>query len=160
MAIHSSILAWRTPWAEEPGGSYSSRVSHFVVSASLSATSDQLGFRVRILEDDGRKWNVSQYLFLGTEEPSEKFHSNPHHLNTMKGKRQTSRAIFYSVKASVKMYLSGVAPQRLGGGLAALSWCQEGSKGRDAPQGPAAHAAHPLRAGCPFLSSGLAALVS
>ena len=24
MATHSSILAWRTPWAEEPGGSYSS----------------------------------------------------------------------------------------------------------------------------------------
>ena len=20
MAIHSSVLAWRTPWAEEPGG--------------------------------------------------------------------------------------------------------------------------------------------
>ena len=23
MAIHSSILAWRIPWAEEPGGLYS-----------------------------------------------------------------------------------------------------------------------------------------
>ena len=24
MATHSSILAWRTPWTEEPGGLYSS----------------------------------------------------------------------------------------------------------------------------------------
>jgi len=31
MAIHSSILAWRIPWTEEPGGLYSmgsQRVGH------------------------------------------------------------------------------------------------------------------------------------
>ena len=27
MATHSSILAWRIPWTEEPGGLQSSRVS-------------------------------------------------------------------------------------------------------------------------------------
>ena len=32
MAIHSSILAWRTPWTEEPGGLQSKglqRVGHY-----------------------------------------------------------------------------------------------------------------------------------
>ena len=28
MAIHSSILAWRIPWAEKPGGLQSQRVGH------------------------------------------------------------------------------------------------------------------------------------
>ena len=28
MANHSSILAWRIPWTEEPGGLQSSRVEH------------------------------------------------------------------------------------------------------------------------------------
>ena len=28
MATHSSILAWRIPWTEEPGGPQSKRVRH------------------------------------------------------------------------------------------------------------------------------------
>ena len=28
MATHSSILAWKMPWAEEPGGLPSQRVGH------------------------------------------------------------------------------------------------------------------------------------
>ena len=52
----------------------SHRVGHFIVfSASLSAISDQVGFRIRILEDDGRKWNVSQYLFWVLKSLQENF---------------------------------------------------------------------------------------
>ena len=34
MAIHSSILAWRIPWTEEPGGysPWSQRVGHDLVT--------------------------------------------------------------------------------------------------------------------------------
>ena len=61
--------AW---WELQSMGSH--RVGQFVVvSASLSAISDQLGFRVRILEDDGRKWNVSQYLFWVLKSLQENF---------------------------------------------------------------------------------------
>ena len=28
MATYSSILAWRTPWTEEPGGPWSIRLTH------------------------------------------------------------------------------------------------------------------------------------
>ena len=35
MATHSSILAWRIPWTEEPGGLQSAQFSHSGVSDSL-----------------------------------------------------------------------------------------------------------------------------
>ena len=44
MATHSSILAWRIPWTEEPGGlqpMQSQRVRHFHFSLGLS-----LGFHI------------------------------------------------------------------------------------------------------------------
>ena len=28
MATHSSVLAWKTPWTEEPGGLQSQRIGH------------------------------------------------------------------------------------------------------------------------------------
>ena len=43
MATHSSILAWRSPWTEEPGGLWSmgsQRVSHDWVTFSFSALTD------------------------------------------------------------------------------------------------------------------------
>ena len=43
LATHSSILAWRSPWTEEPGGLWSigsQRVSHDWVTFSLSALTD------------------------------------------------------------------------------------------------------------------------
>ena len=35
MATHSSILAWRTPWTEEPGGLQSQRVTPEQLSDTL-----------------------------------------------------------------------------------------------------------------------------
>ena len=40
MTTHSSILVWRTPWTEEPGGAKSqTRLSNFHFSLSLTAVS-------------------------------------------------------------------------------------------------------------------------
>ena len=46
MAIHSSILAWRIPWTEEPGGLWSigfQRVEHDLSSSEVKA-SGRAGF--------------------------------------------------------------------------------------------------------------------
>ena len=43
MATHSSILAWRTPWSEEPGGLQSMGVSKSLI---LFETKTSLSFKV------------------------------------------------------------------------------------------------------------------
>ena len=45
MATHSSILAWRIPWAEEPGGQQSMgspRVGHYCATNPFFHTADKL----------------------------------------------------------------------------------------------------------------------
>ena len=47
MATHSSILAWRIPWTEEPGGLQSmesQRVGHDLVTDTLTLTSKESSF--------------------------------------------------------------------------------------------------------------------
>ena len=47
MATHSSILAWRIPWTEEPGGLQSmesQRVRHDLVTDTLTLTSKESSF--------------------------------------------------------------------------------------------------------------------
>ena len=46
MATHSSILAWRIPWTEEPGGLQSmglQRVRHYCGTKTLISIEDQKG---------------------------------------------------------------------------------------------------------------------
>ena len=38
MATHSSILAWRTPWMEEPSGLFFTPLMLFMVSSSYQVT--------------------------------------------------------------------------------------------------------------------------
>ena len=35
MANHSSILAWRIPWIEEPGGLFSSKILQFIMGGKI-----------------------------------------------------------------------------------------------------------------------------
>ena len=53
MATHSSVLAWRTPWTEEPGG--------------LQSTGSQRGRRGRATRRSTREglcWAVTDCLFM------------------------------------------------------------------------------------------------
>ena len=72
MATHSSILAWRIPWTEEPGGLQpmgSRRVSRSVSSDSLQLTHTSLiGQLVKNLP----AMQETLAGFLGQEEPPEK----------------------------------------------------------------------------------------
>ena len=68
-ATHSSILAWKIPWAEEPGGLQSMglrRVGHdWATSLSLSCIGERNGspLQCSYLENprDGRAWWVAIY---------------------------------------------------------------------------------------------------
>ena len=66
MATHSSILAWKIPWAEEPGGLQSiesQRVGHHLVTKCFPGSSDAKEFA----------FNAGDPVqFLGREIPLEK----------------------------------------------------------------------------------------
>ena len=54
MAIHSSVLTWRIPWTEEPGGLQSmksQRVGHNWAADTLTSLSDYVRFLVSPLGD-------------------------------------------------------------------------------------------------------------
>ena len=48
MATHSSSLAWRIPWTEEPRGLQSMGLQEWNTTEQLSFRSDQLLSRVRL----------------------------------------------------------------------------------------------------------------
>ena len=48
MATHSSILAWRVPWTEEPGGLQSAQhIIFFAIIHSLSSNYFPFYFKIR-----------------------------------------------------------------------------------------------------------------
>ena len=53
MATHSSILAWRIPWAEEPGGLYSPW------GRKESDTTERLHFHFQEIVKDREAWRAS-----------------------------------------------------------------------------------------------------
>ena len=72
MAAHSSILAWRIPWTEEPGGLQpmgSQRVSRSVASDSLQLTHTSL---IAQLVKNLPAMQETLAGFLGREESLEK----------------------------------------------------------------------------------------
>ena len=53
MATHSSILAWRIPWTEEPGGLYSPwgrEESHTTEATCMQAPHNDEGIELQITE--------------------------------------------------------------------------------------------------------------
>ena len=53
MAVHSSILAWRIPWTEEPGGLYSPwgrKESHATEATCMQAPHSHDGIELQITE--------------------------------------------------------------------------------------------------------------
>ena len=74
MATHSSILAWRSPWIQEPGrlqSMGSNRVAHDWVTLSLSSESFKPNFHKYVVKHLSFSTNVITYLlvyFLSTVE--------------------------------------------------------------------------------------------
>ena len=68
MAPHSSTLAWKIPWMEEPGrlqsmGSHTTEQLHFQFSLSCSGEGNGNPFQCSCLENprDGRAWWAAVY---------------------------------------------------------------------------------------------------
>ena len=59
MAPHSSILAWRIPWKEEPGGLQSTRLSDFTFTFHFRALEKEMATHSSVLA-----WRIP-----GTVEP-------------------------------------------------------------------------------------------
>ena len=57
MAIHSSVLAWRIPWTEEPGGLQSIGLQR--IGQDLVTKQQQRGLR-QTLESEGQRYLVSR----------------------------------------------------------------------------------------------------
>ena len=66
MAAHSSALAWKIPWAEEPGG------LHAVHGVAESGTAERLHFHFSLScigEGNGNPLCALAWRIPGTEEP-------------------------------------------------------------------------------------------
>jgi len=51
MTTHSSILAWRIPWTEEPGGLQSHRIAESDMTEQLTHTYTEVIYNVVLVSD-------------------------------------------------------------------------------------------------------------
>ena len=85
MATHSSILAWRTPWTEEPGGLQSTVAEWHTTEVTMNKVSGGDGIPVellQILKHDAVKvlHSIYQQIWETQQWPQDwkrSFHSNP-----------------------------------------------------------------------------------
>ena len=62
MATHSSILAWRTPWAEEPGGLQSQGCKELGTAEATAHTHVSTSFRIKHSTDNNSIQDCSHHL--------------------------------------------------------------------------------------------------
>ena len=64
MAAHSSVLAWRIPWTEEPGGLKSMRLQRAEHDTHIASFADEV-VHLKYTEVTGREAGSGELLYKG-----------------------------------------------------------------------------------------------